>query len=167
MSDISIDGVALTVRPIHATDVGRLDRAFTRLSPESVRFRFFSPIHKLPRPALLRLTHVDHNRRDALVALHDDEIVAVARYDAVDDKEAEIAVTVADGWQHRGLGYALATQLARVASGRGFEVFVANILPDNRSALALIHELVPDAHITFQGGCYVARIRLRDVHVAA
>ena len=36
-----------------------------------------------PRSALLRLADVDHVRRDALVALDGDEIVAVARYDAV------------------------------------------------------------------------------------
>jgi hypothetical protein len=90
MDDICIDGISLTVRPIRGTDVTRLERMFTRLSAESVRFRFFSPIHQLPRPWLLRLTHVDHGRRDALVALHGDEIIAVARYDAIDDKEPRL-----------------------------------------------------------------------------
>src|SRR5436190_22784367 len=98
MKDIWIDGNLLSFRPIATTDVARLERMFTRLSPESVRFRFFSPIRRLPRPAMLRLVTVDHSRRDALVALHEGEIVAVARYDAIDDKEAEIAVTVVDPW---------------------------------------------------------------------
>jgi RimJ/RimL family protein N-acetyltransferase len=167
MNDICIDETPLTVRPIETTDIALLERAFTRLSRESVRFRFFSPINRLPRPAMLRLATVDHRRREALVALHEGEIVAVARYDAIDDIEAEIAVTVVDAWQHRGLGLALVTQLALLACSRGYRVFVANVLPDNRSALRLIHELVPDAHVRFVGGHYVARIRLRDVQLAA
>ena len=69
------------VRPIEITDVDRLARMFGRLSGESVRARFFSPIRRLPRPMLLRLADVDHNRRDTLAALDGDEIVAVARYD--------------------------------------------------------------------------------------
>ena len=167
MKNICIDATCLTVRPIATTDVAGLERMFTRLSPESVRFRFFSPINRLPRPMTLRLATVDHARRDALVALDGDEVVAVARYDALDDKEAEIAVTVVDAWQHRGLGLALASRLALLACSRGFQVFVANILPDNRSALALIHELVPDAQVRFVGGHYQARICLRRVQVAA
>jgi len=75
---------------------------------------------------LARLTDVDHLRRDALVALEGDEIVAVARYDAArtddgddaDTRDAEIAVTVVDAWQRRGLGHRLLQRLeARSPSG--------------------------------------------------
>jgi hypothetical protein len=65
-----------------------------------VHFRFFSPISRPPRAALLRLADVDHCRRDALVALDGDEIVAVARYDGragaspEASRQAEIAITV-------------------------------------------------------------------------
>jgi hypothetical protein len=36
---------------------------------ERARARFFSPFRRLPRPRLLRLVDVDHNRRDALATL--------------------------------------------------------------------------------------------------
>jgi GNAT superfamily N-acetyltransferase len=153
----SVDGATLAVRPIEITDVDRLVRMFGRLSRRSIYFRFFSPIRRLPSSALLRLADVDHFRREALVALDGDEIVAVARYDGMRGpdrstlSEAEIAVTVEDAWQHRGVGEMLTRQLAVVARDRGFATFVARILPDNRAALGLMRRLAPDATVRFDG----------------
>jgi GNAT superfamily N-acetyltransferase len=151
----------LVVRPITLADVERLARFFTRLSPSSVHFRFFSPIARPPRAALLRLADVDHGRRDALVALNGDEIVAVARYDGLTgSRRAEIALTVEDAWQHRGVGRRLARRLAALASERGYDTFVATMLPDNRAALGLVRKLVPDATVRWAGGEYEAALPL-------
>jgi len=164
----------LLVRPIVIGDVERLDRMFSRLSPQSVHFRFFSPISRPPRAALLHLANVDHARRDALVALDGDEIVAVARYDGrtrdrrdaepigvgTPSNQAEIALTVEDSWQHRGVGFRLARRLAALATDRGYEMFVATMLPDNRAALGLVRKLVPDADVRWSGGGYEATLPL-------
>ncbi len=159
---IRVDDVELVVRPISIADVEGLDNLFTRLSPESVHFRFFSPIRKPPRAYLLRLADVDHGRRDALVAMDGDQIVAVARYDArAGESDAEIALTVADDWQHRGVGIQLARRLATLAASRGYERFTASMLPDNRAALNLVRKLSPDATIRFSGGGYEATIAIR------
>jgi RimJ/RimL family protein N-acetyltransferase len=158
---VVIDGTALTIRPITIGDAERLGRLFSRLSPQSVHFRFFSPINKPPRAALLRLSDVDHLRRDALVALQGDEIVAVARYDGHPGApEAEIAVTVEDAWQHRGVGRELAGRLAKLARHRGYQRFVATVLPDNRAALGLLHKLAPQADVRFASGEYEASVPL-------
>ncbi|HEV7526809.1 MAG TPA: GNAT family N-acetyltransferase [Acidimicrobiia bacterium] len=162
-----IDGTDLVVRPITLHDVERLARLFTRLSPQSVHFRFFSPISRPPRAVLLRLADVDHTRRDALVALDGDEIVAVARYDGraagkgpEASHRAEIAITVEDAWQHRGVGKRLARRLAALAADRGYDTFVATMLPDNRAALGLVRKLVPDATVRWAGGEYEADMPL-------
>jgi GNAT superfamily N-acetyltransferase len=156
-----VDGRPLTVRPIAITDAAALERLFTRLSPASVYSRFFSPLSRPPRAALLRLADVDHGRRDALVALDGDEIVGVARYDArPGSTEAEIALTIEDAWQHRGLGSQLARRLGKVAQSRGYERFVATMLPDNRAALGLIHKMAPDATVRFVAGEYEASVPL-------
>lgn len=158
---IIVAGQDLVVRPISITDAERLGRLFCRLSPSSVHFRFFSPIQRPPRAALLRLADVDHARRDALVALDGDEIVAVARYDATPGAtEAEIALTVEDAWQHRGLGEALVLRLAKLAACRGYERFVATMLPDNRAALGLVRKLSPTAIVRFDHGEYAATVPL-------
>jgi GNAT superfamily N-acetyltransferase len=161
---MSVDGIDLTVRPIRVTDAEGLARMFGRLSRASIYFRFFSPVSQLPPAMLLRLTEVDHRRRDALVAVAGDEIVAVARYDEVREvdepptREAELAVTVEDAWQRRGLGQRLVRRLEMLARRRGYDGFVARILPENRAALELVHKLAPDATVQFNGGDYEARL---------
>jgi GNAT superfamily N-acetyltransferase len=155
-----VDDTPLTVRPIEISDVDRLARFFDRLSPETIHFRFFSPIRKPPRAALVRLADVDHTERDALIALDGNEIVAVARYDAKDAQHAEIAITVEDAWQHRGVGKRLTRRLAVIASGRGYDEFTATMLPDNRRALGLMHKLSPDTKVTWARGEYEAHMPL-------
>jgi RimJ/RimL family protein N-acetyltransferase len=160
------DVAALTVRPIETTDVERLARMFERLSPMTVYYRFHSPLPRLPRSTLVRLADVDHCRSEALAALYEDEIVAVARYNAVrgadrsDTHEADLAIAVDDAWQHRGIGSELVRTLAFLAAARGFHAFVATILPENRAALALMRKLVPDADVRFVSGTYEARLPL-------
>jgi ribosomal protein S18 acetylase RimI-like enzyme len=156
-STMVVGDTVLTVRPIMLGDVDRLARFGARLSPESVRFRFFSPLRTFPRSMLVRLADVDHTCRDALVALNGDEIVAVARYDARSDGHtAEIALTVEDAWQHQGVGKRLARRLAVLARERGYDAFMASALPENRAALGLVHRLSPGAKVVWAGGDYEA-----------
>ena len=138
LSTMNVGERALTVREITIEDTERLRRMFNRLSPDSVYRRFFSPINEPSRTALLWLTSVDHDHREALVALDGDEIVAVARYDGHEgEPTAEIAVTVEDSWQHLGVGQRLTKRLARRAIDHGIESFEMVVQPDNRAALGL------------------------------
>ena len=156
------DGSELEVRPIDAGDVGRLRRLFDRLSPTSVYFRFFAPIRR-PRPgALEHLAAVDHDRREALVAVVDDEIVAVARSDSgAGAAEAELAITVEDAWQRRGLGVRLSRRLAELARARGYTAFTASVLGENRGALALMRAITPNVDVRFRSGQYDVYVPLR------
>jgi GNAT superfamily N-acetyltransferase len=165
MSELrSIGGVEVTIRPVEVTDVERLARMAGRLSPETIYLRFFSPIPSIPLSHLQHVADVDHCRRETLVALDGDEIIAVASYDAGADEDgapghvAEVAFTVEDAWQHRGLGLLLGRRLARLARGRGCVAFVATVLPGNRAALDLLRKLAPDATVRFTDGSYEARL---------
>jgi ribosomal protein S18 acetylase RimI-like enzyme len=83
--------------------------------------------------------------------------VAVARYDGrAGTNEAEIAVTVEDAWQGRGIGKRLTRRLAVRARDRGIESFEAVVQPDNRPALGLLRKLAPDASVRFSHGEYAA-----------
>src|SRR3979490_350513 len=93
------DGRTVSLRPLGQDDGDRLRQLFFRLSPLSVYRRFMSPLPAPREEGLRRLLDVDHCEREALAALHDDEIVAVARYGRQPGSEvAEIAVVVADDW---------------------------------------------------------------------
>ncbi len=65
------------------------------------------------------------------------EIVAVARFDRVTSRTAEVAFVVADAWQHRGIGAALFTGLAGRAQELGIDQLVADTLAGNRAMRAV------------------------------
>jgi GNAT superfamily N-acetyltransferase len=161
LTTMRVGDQTLSVREIKLDDVDRLQRMFARLSAETVYHRFFSPVVAPRRSALVWLTAVDHDSRDALVALDGDEIVAVARYDGRPGAgTAEVAVTVEDGWQHRGIGRRLTARLAQRAVDHGIESFTASVLADNRPARGLLRKLSPDAAVHFEGGGYEASMPL-------
>jgi GNAT superfamily N-acetyltransferase len=147
------------VRPIEPEDVEGLRRMFYRLSAETVYRRFFRPIHDPSESVLRFLCAVDHDRRDALVAVSPDgEIRAVARYDRLGETdEAEVAVVVEDEWQGHGIGARLVRRLGALAEARGLHVFTATMLGDNRAAAKLLHHVdeTPDVH--FDHGELVSR----------
>ncbi len=146
-------GVSLRVRPIQPEDA-TMEQAFVgALSEQSRYYRFMQHLPSLTPQMLARFTQVDYDRELALVALDDasgtDHIVGVVRYVANWDKEsAEFAITIADAWQGRGLGYAMMKMLIECARRRGFKRLVGSVLAINRSmqglAVALGFVVQPD-----------------------
>lgn len=156
-------GECLTVRPIAPDDVDRLRRLFYRLSPRSIYYRFFSVVVQPSEAALRYLATVDYHDRHALVALHGDEIVAVARYHRLDNgAEAELGVLVEDAWQSRGLGKLLLSRLAAVARAHAVSAFRGSILGENRRAVALLQTVFPGLRVEFASGEYLAHAPLTD-----
>jgi GNAT superfamily N-acetyltransferase len=66
---------------------------------------------------------------DAVVAVIDDEIVGVARYDRspTDRTAAEIALVVEDAWQRHGVGRQVLAELTALAAQRGVRRIVASV----------------------------------------
>ena len=142
----TIDGVRLSIRPIAADDKSALVDAFSHLSQKSVYQRFLAPVKRLTASELTYLTELDHADHEALIALTEAaEIVGVARYvrEDADPKRAEVAVTVRDEWQGRGIGTTLLHLLARRATENGVTQFTGVCLAENREMLQLFDELGP------------------------
>lgn len=128
-----------------AGDRAELAAGFARLSHETRRRRFGSPKPRLSERELTYLTEVDHHGHEALVAV--DPVsglgVAVARYAVFphDRATADVAVTVDDRWQRRGLGRTLAELLLARAAAEGIERVRATVSGDNAPALRLARRL--------------------------
>lgn len=134
--DELLDGTRVLVRPLH-TDDAALEREFIEnLSARSKRLRFLGLIGS-PSDALVRqLTQLDFRREAAFAALVAREggkhLIGVSRYSlGADRKSCECAVTVADEWQHRGLGTLLMRHLIAVARARGIHEMVSLDAADN------------------------------------
>ncbi|HEY6471133.1 MAG TPA: GNAT family N-acetyltransferase [Candidatus Dormibacteraeota bacterium] len=130
------DGATVHIRPIRPDDADAHRAFFRHLSRESVQFRFFGPKMELSDAEVQRFTTVDYHDRMAFVAFLGQDIIAVGRYERLaSGQEAEVAFTVADEHQGRGLGTLMLEYLASYASGNGITRFSADTLLENRRML--------------------------------
>ena len=129
-----------------------------RLSDESVQRRFLTPKRSFSRAELRYLTEVDGRDHVALVAENPADpvrrLIAVGRFVRLHDdgEAAEVAVTVADEWQGRGLGSLLGKHLAHSARNRGVRRFTATMSSQNVPAHRLMARLTEHLEQHHVGG---------------
>ena len=150
------DETMVLVRPVEPGDKDLIRAGFDRLSDESRYRRFLTPTLELGQPMLRYLTEVDHHDHEALVAVDPDsgEGVGIARFVRTGPRNnAEMAVTVVDDWQGRGLGTILLELLAERAREEGIETFSALLLTTNTEMLDLLRRLGSTRVIEREGSC--------------
>jgi GNAT superfamily N-acetyltransferase len=123
------------IRPLERDDRERLAAAFARLGEETRRRRFLSSASRLSERDLDALTDIDHHGHEALAAVEarTGQFVGIAGYIRLprEPYAAEVAVAVDDGWQHRGIGRRLLTELADRARAEGITRLTAYVGSDN------------------------------------
>lgn len=142
------DGTEITIRPISPEDGDELRRGFAAMSPRSRYMRFFGITSALSEQTVRYLTEVDQKNHVALVAtaqspdLKTERGIGVARFIRVKEAldVAEAAITVIDDWQKRGVGTALAIELARAASACGIRTIRAEVLSDNEMMISILEQ---------------------------
>lgn len=141
------DGSRVRIRQGGSSDRELLRRGFERLSPESRYRRFLTPMPELTEDVLRYLTEIDHHDHESMIALEEDtgEGIGVARYVRDPDRPeaAEVAVTVIDDWQGRGLGTLLLEVISARAREDGITTFTALMLATNKEMMDLFNRLDP------------------------
>jgi RimJ/RimL family protein N-acetyltransferase len=139
------DGAEVIIARLTPADAPLLQEAFMRLSEESRRLRFLTPKPNLSSSELRYLTEIDGHRHEALAAIDPKtgRGIAMARFvrDASDSRRAEVAITVADEWQRRGLGKLMLERLVDRARSEGVQSFTALVSADNRNMHGLLSRL--------------------------
>jgi len=141
-----IYGQAINIRPMRPDDLDIETEFVHGWSAETRYNRLFSAGSFTSPERLKQITQIDYTRDMALIAtlmLEDRETqIGVARYVLhQDNKTCEFALTVADAWQHRGIGRALMQRLMDGAAAAGIETMVGDILSSNEPMLHFMRSL--------------------------
>jgi RimJ/RimL family protein N-acetyltransferase len=159
------DGTRVLVRPIQAADRERLQVGLHQLSPQSRYHRFHAAVSELSPEQLRCLTEVDQVNHLAWIALDPalpgEPAVGVARCIRLptDPYTAEVAVTVLDAYQGRGIGTLLLGVLSQAAAAQDIRTFRAYVLEDNEAMLRIFRDL--GAHV----GCLDEGVYQLDIPV--
>ena len=133
------DGTHLMLRPVLPGDDERTMHGHIQFSSETLYRRFMTA--RVPSSALLHyLSEVDYVDHFVWVVTDGNDPVADARFvrDESDPKVAEIAFTVADAYQGRGIGSFLIGALSIAATVDGVERFSARMLSENAPMRAIL-----------------------------
>lgn len=137
---------SITIRPIRLTDTD-MEAAFVRrLSPATKHFRFLGGVKELSPKMLKSFCNVDGRHSMAFVATvlenGEETEIGVSRYAPNANEDVrEMAVTVADDWQYKGIGTLLTEKLVEFAKGHGVKCLYSIDLADNRSMRQLADEI--------------------------
>ncbi|MFT6446314.1 GNAT family N-acetyltransferase [Pseudophaeobacter arcticus] len=140
------NGVSVLVRDVTPTDRHLLEIGFAHLSGRARYFRFLGAHNPLTEKELDRFTAAndpDHVAAGALLRCRTiPEPIGIARYIRLPDQKhvAEIAITIADQYQHQGLGSLLLGALAKFARQGRITEFNALIHSENTAMLGLLDQ---------------------------
>ncbi len=135
-------GQIIAIRPARPKDVRMIQAYIHDLSPSSRHNRFLGALNELSGAALHRMTHMDHESQQVLLA----ETVAEGASTMIgetcyavapDGLGCEFAVSVAGAWRRRALGTLLFETVARRARDLGCRYLVGDILRSNQAMIAL------------------------------
>ncbi|WP_405009787.1 GNAT family N-acetyltransferase [Kitasatospora sp. NBC_01539] len=154
------DGTTAFIRPLGPRDrAAALDLHEVRMSEASRRMRFFGVSRTAPQIAADRLCGPPRPGFLALGAWAGGELIGEADYEAGAGREdtAELALSVADAWQHRGVATLLVEHLLHAARERGVHVVEADTLAGNRA----VHQVFSDLGLPVRRKLEQGEIRVR------
>jgi RimJ/RimL family protein N-acetyltransferase len=159
------DDLTICFRPIQPQDEWLLKEFFHSHSEQTILHRYFAPIHELSPEQIRRFVAIDFRRDFALVGLAprdgNQRMLCVARYyhnPALN--EAEVAITVHDHFQGRGIGTYLAKALVNVARRNGIKAFRATVLEDNHAMIRVFRKVAERISVESESGLYDLRFML-------
>ena len=152
MTDRSIPA-AITIRPIASGDRQELERFYAALSPDSLDARFHGATRGIDDREARMFCGPDHLHREGLVAVERhgtdrERIIGHLCLEPIGDTcELEMAIAVADEWQHHGIGKSLLAAAMRWATVHSVERLHAAIRWSNPAILGLLRSVGRPIHV--------------------
>jgi len=163
------DGSHVRIRQGHHADRELLVRGFERLSRGSRYRRFLTLMPELSDEMAGYLTDIDHHHHEAMIAIDEQtgEGVGIARYvrDPQRPHVAEVALTVIDDWQGRGLGVLLLEVISARAREQGVTTFTGLILATNDEVMGLLKHLDAVRIVDCDAGSVQVEVQIPEIGV--
>jgi GNAT superfamily N-acetyltransferase len=133
------------IRHIRPADLERLEAFYAGLSADSLRARFHGASHGIPDDVARQFCRADHRRDEGFVAVVgdgvDEIIVGHLCLEPGRAGDLEMAIAVADAWQHRGIGRALVDAGIAWSVAHGVTRMHATILWSNPAIVGLLRSI--------------------------
>lgn len=156
------DGSIAELRPIRPDDRVLLAEGLSQMSIESRFARFGTGVDHLTKAELDYLTNVDQVGHVAWGAVIDEVPAGVGRYVRLSDHVcADIALTVVDQFQRRGLGRVLFEALVASARANDVDELCFAVQPFNEPVRRILEGV--EANLDEVGGLVQGRIEVESV----
>jgi RimJ/RimL family protein N-acetyltransferase len=158
------DGSRIEIRALRPSDRAAFLLAVDHTSFRSLYRRFFGIKRGFSEKEISHFLNVDFVNHVALVAVRNEDsreiIVGGGRYIVVGPGTAELAFTIVDEYQGKGLGRALLRDLVALARNAGLKELIAEVLPDNVAMLKVFENSGLSVSTAREAGVIRASLRL-------
>ena len=156
------DGTTIEIRAARPNDFDAVRDMHAKMSPDNLYLRFFSMSPVVAEQEARRICRAPAPDHAALLAMLDGELVGCGTYEqaGAGSLSAEVAFTVADDMQNRGIGMLLLEHLVSLGRGRGFQAFTAETLSENARMLRVFADAGLQAQRSLADGVYDLRFPL-------
>jgi RimJ/RimL family protein N-acetyltransferase len=160
-------GVNIFLRPVKISDEALVKDFFYSLSDKSMYKRFISSRKDMPHERLQQYVVIDYTKEMVILSVVENRekeqiIAGVGQYGInTNTHSAEVAVTVADEWQGKGIGTELLKHLTYVAKRQGLLGFTAEVLVENRPMMSLFEKGGFDMEKKMSSGVYELKLAFK------
>ncbi len=148
-----------TIRRATPDDIDRVAEFLEGLSIDTAYRRFLTG---LGHPSASMVRHLMKRDRDhgAYIAELNGQVVGHATWCRLEDGSAELAVVVADDWQHRGVGGQLGTATLSEAQAHGVQRARMSVHRGNDPVIGIVHHVWPQVDAYEEDGMLVYDVPL-------
>ncbi len=136
------------LRPVRGEDEPGHVEFFSKLSPETIRYRFFHYRKAFSHDELVQMLQIDYDREMAFIAVGtkadesgEETLGAVRAWTDPDNLRCEFAIVIRDDVKGERLGWVMMRKIIDYCRERGTIEMIGSVLSDNRPMLALAQKI--------------------------
>jgi acyl-CoA hydrolase/GNAT superfamily N-acetyltransferase len=165
---LEVKGEKILIRPAKPVDDRKIQEHFYNLPKEDILTRFFGQKTIFARAETESRSHVDYVNDLTLIAVVGEfgfgRIVGVAESMKLDKQNiAEVAFSISEDYQGKGLGTFFIKKLAAVARESGLAGLMAYTFPSNKAMINLFKTLPYKVHTAYEDGDLILTCRFNEL----